>query len=313
MEKTSKIYVAGHTGLVGSAIIRALRKEGYYNLITYPHKNCDLVDPNVVKWIFSTDKPEYVFLAAAKVGGINANETHSGEFIRDNILIQTHVIEAARIFNVKKLLFLGSSCIYPKFAQQPIKESYLLTSSLEPTNMGYTMAKIAGIEMCKLYRKQWGCNFISVMPANLYGEHDNFSFEDSHVFPAMIRKFYEAKINNIGTVQLWGTGYPKREFLYIDDLAEALIFLMNNYNDAMHINVGTGKDVSIRELAKMIGEVVDYKGLIKWDTSMPDGTPRKLLNVSKINKLGWKYKTSLEDGIQKTYKWFVDNYENARK
>lgn len=313
MKKTSKIYVAGHTGLVGSAIIRELKRNGYNNIITRTHKENDLTIPHLAEEIFVAEDPEYVFLAAAKVGGINANKTYPGEFIRDNLLIQTNIIEAARRFGVKKLLFLGSSCIYPKFVEQPIKEEYLMTAPLETTNSGYATAKIAGIEMCNCYRKQWGCNFISVMPTNLYGINDNFSLENSHVLPAMIRKFHDAKANNADSVKLWGTGCVRREFLYVDDLAESLIFLMQNYDQAGHINVGTGIDVSIQELAETIKGIIGYEGFIKWDTTMPDGTPRKLLDVSKINKLGWNHKTSLEDGIEKTYKWFIENYNKIRK
>jgi len=313
MKKTSKIYVAGHTGLVGSAIVRTLQSKGYDNIITYPHNGNDLTVQSAVERIFSVNRPEYVFLAAAKVGGINANMIYPGEFIRDNLLIQTNVMEIARLFEVRKLLFLGSSCIYPKFARQPIKEEYLMTGLLELSNIGYAMAKIAGVTMCNVYRKQWGCNFISVMPCNLYGENDNFSLEDSHVLPAMIRKFHEAKINGIDNVTLWGTGTVKREFLYIDDLAEALVFLMNNYNGASHINVGAGEDVSIKNLAEIIKKIVGYTGEINWDTSMPDGTPRKLLDVSKIGDLGWRNRASFENRIEKTYSWFKKNYETIRK
>lgn len=313
MKKTSKIYVAGHTGLVGSAIVRALKKKGYNNIIEYPHNNNDLMVQSVVERIFNENKPEYVFLAAAKVGGINANMLYPGEFIRDNLLIQINVMEAARLSGVKKLLFLGSSCIYPKFAKQPVKEEYLMTGSLETSNIGYATAKIAGIEMCKSYRKQWGCNFISVMPCNLYGENDNFSFEDSHVLPAMIRKFHEAKVNSVHSVTLWGSGTVKREFLYIDDFADVLIFLMHNYNDPNLINVGAGEDISIKELAEIIKKIVGFTGKINWDTSMPDGTSKKLLDVSKINDLGWCNKASFENRIGKTYNWFKANYETIRK
>lgn len=313
MKKTSTIYVAGHTGLVGSAIVRALKKKGYNNIIEYPHNNNDLMVQSVVERIFNENKPEYVFLAAAKVGGINANMLYPGEFIRDNLLIQINVMEAARLSGVKKLLFLGSSCIYPKFAKQPVKEEYLMTGSLETSNIGYATAKIAGIEMCKSYRKQWGCNFISVMPCNLYGENDNFSFEDSHVLPAMIRKFHEAKVNSVHSVTLWGSGTVKREFLYIDDFADVLIFLMHNYNDPNLINVGAGEDISIKELAEIIKKIVGFTGKINWDTSMPDGTSKKLLDVSKINDLGWCNKASFENRIGKTYNWFKANYETIRK
>lgn len=313
MKKTSKIYVVGHTGLVGSAIVRALKKKGYTHIIRFSHKDNDLTVQSVVEKIFNKNKPEYVFLAAAKVGGINANMLYPGEFIRDNLLIQTNVMEAARLKKVKKLLFLGSSCIYPKFVQQPIKEEYLMAGHLESSNVGYAIAKIAGIEMCKAYRKQWGCNFISVMPCNLYGENDNFSLKDSHVLPAMIRRFHEAKISGVNNVELWGTGTVKREFLYVDDLAEALIFLMNNYNEVNHINVGAGEDISVKELAEIIKKIVRYTGEISWDTSMPDGTPRKLLDVSKIRSLGWCNKASFENRIEETYNWFKENYETIRK
>ena len=313
MEKSSKIYVAGHAGLVGSAIVQALEKEGFCNLIVYPHENNDLTIRSVVDRIFNADNPEYVFLAAAKVGGLGANMTFPGEFIRDNLLIQLNIMEAARLLGVKKLLFLGSSCIYPKECPQPIKEEYLMTSVLEPTNIAYAIAKIAGIEMCKAYRKQWGCNFISVMPSNLYGENDNFNLENSHVLSAMIRKFHDAKIIGTKEVRLWGDGTPKREFLYVDDLATALLFLMNNYNSADHINVGTGDDISIGNLASMIKNIVGYEGEIIWDTSVPNGTPRKLLDISKLNEIGWKHKISLEEGVRKTYSWFVDNYKTIRK
>ncbi len=315
MKKASKIYIAGHTGLVGSAIVRALKERGFYRLVVHEHHDRvnDLTIQSAVDRIFKNDRPEYVFLAAAKVGGLGSNMASPGEFLRDNLLIQTNVIEAARVFGVKKLLFLGSSCIYPRECLQPIKEEYFMTSPLEPTNRAYALAKIAGIGMCEAYRKQWGCNFISVMPTNLYGENDNFNLKDSHVIPGMIRKFHDAKNQNKVEVKLWGDGTPKREFLYVEDLAEALLFLMDNYDEAEHINIGTGRDISISDLASMIKDIVGYKGEIQWDTSAANGTPRKLLDVFKINKVGWWYKTSLEEGVKKTYQWFVDNYENARK
>jgi len=313
MKKTSKIYVAGHTGLVGSSIIRALRRKGYDNIMVAPrNRGWDLTNPSAVHRIFGENQPEYVFLAAAKVGGINANMEYPGEFTRDNLLIQTNVIEAARLSGVTKLMFLGSSCIYPKLSKQPIKEEYLLTGELEPSNIGYAIAKIAGIVMCNNYRKQWGSNFISAMPSNLYGERDNFSYENSHVLAAMLRKFHEAKVNGVGSVEMWGTGNAKREFLYVDDLAEALLFLMNNYDEPQHINVGTGEDVSIKELAEIMREVVGYKGKITWNTDVPDGTPRKLLDTTKINKLGWYPVTHLTEGVEKTYSWFKENYKTIR-
>jgi len=313
MRKTSKIYVAGHNGLVGSAIIRKLKDNGHKNIMTFSHDELDLTDKNATETMFRLYKPSYVFMAAAKVGGIHANNTQSGEFFYQNIMIQTNVIEAARKYGTKKLLFLGSSCIYPKECPQPIKEEYLMTAPLEITNSGYATAKIAGIEMCKSYRRQWGCNFISVMPCNLYGVGDNFSLMNSHVLPALIRKFHEAKLNGIPQVEVWGDGTPKREFLYVDDLAEALIFLMHNYNEPGHINVGAGYDVPISFLVKMIKDIVGYKGEIVWNKSYPNGTMQKLMDSSKIKEMGWEPQTDLEKGIKETYKWFVENYEKIRK
>ncbi|MCC6323940.1 GDP-L-fucose synthase [Candidatus Nomurabacteria bacterium] len=307
MNKDSKIYVAGHNGLVGSAILRELNKNGYNNIITRNHFELDLTSQINVEEFFKIEKPEYVFLAAAKVGGIVANNTYPADFIRDNLIIQTNVIENAYKNGVKKLLFLGSSCIYPKNSTQPIKEEYLLTGELEPTNKAYAVAKIAGIIMCQSYAKQYGANFISVMPTNLYGENDNFDLQNSHVLPAMIRKFDDAIKNNLNEVVLWGTGAPKREFLYVDDLANACVFLMNNYNSPEIINIGTGVDLSILELANMIKEIVGYKGSIIWDSTKPDGTPRKLLDVSKIEVLGWKYTIGLEEGIKRTCGWYKAN------
>ncbi len=312
MRKTSKIYVAGHNGLVGSAIIRKLKDNGHKNIMTFSHDELDLTDKNATETMFRLYKPSYVFMAAAKVGGIHANNTQSGEFFYQNIMIQTNVIEAARKYGTKKLLFLGSSCIYPKECPQPIKEEYLMTAPLEITNSGYATAKIAGIEMCKSYRRQWGCNFISVMPCNLYGVGDNFSLMDSHVLPALIRKFHDAKLNGIPQVEVWGDGTPKREFLYVDDLAEALIFLMHNYNEPGHINVGAGYDVPISFLVKMIKDIVGYKGEIVWNKSYPNGTMQKLMDSSKIKEMGWEPKIDLEQGIKETYKWFVENYNNIR-
>ena len=313
MEKESRIYIAGHNGLVGSAIVQTLHDRGFHNLVLYTHGEADLTVQSEVDELFKVNEPEYVFLASAKVGGLKSNMSSPGEFIRDNLLIQLHVMEAARIYRVKKLLFLGSSCIYPRECFQPIKEEYLMTSSLEPTNSAYALAKIAGIEICKSYRKQWGCNFISAMPPNLYGKYDNFNLKNSHVMAAIIRKFHEAKVNKVEAVELWGDGTPQREFLHVDDLAEALLFLMDNYDEAEHINVGTGEDIPIRLLAPMIKAIVGYEGKILWDVSMPNGTPKKLLDVHRINELGWHHKISLEEGIRKTYEWFVDNYEGIKK
>jgi GDP-L-fucose synthase len=312
MNKDSKIMVLGKNGLVGSAIIRALKIKGFTNILGVARKDYDLLNPSKVNELMTMHRPEYVFDAAAKVGGINANNKQSADFIRDNLLIQNNVIDACHKFEVKKLMFLGSSCIYPKDCPQPIKEEYFLSGELEQTNIGYAIAKIAGLIMCKMYRKQYGCNFISVMPTNLYGQGDNFNLVDSHVLPAMIRKFHEAKISNAPTVEMWGTGTAKREFLFIDDLAEALIFLMDNYNEVEHINIGTGQDVTIKELAETVKKIVGFEGELVWNTSYPDGTMRKQLDVSKINSLGWKSTTSLEAGIKLTYDWFIKNYNTAR-
>ena len=307
MEKNSKIYVAGHRGLVGSAIVRNLQERGFTNIIGKTHKELDLTRQDKVEKFFEAEKPEYVFLAAAKVGGIQANNTTPAEFIYDNLMIETNIINSAYKNKVKKLLFLGSSCIYPKFAEQPIKEEYLLTGELEPTNEAYAIAKITGIELCKFYRRQYGCDFISAMPTNLYGINDNFDLETSHVLPALIRKFHEAKINNAEEVVMWGTGKPLREFMYVDDLADALVHLMLNYSDEIHVNMGTGKDLAIGELAEIVKEVVGFKGKIVNDLSKPDGTPRKLLDVSRLESTGWKYKTELKEGIEKVYKWYLEN------
>lgn len=307
MLKDAKIYVAGSNGMVGSAIVRALRAKGYINLIVKSSKELDLKNQQAVHDFFSQEQPEYVFLAAAKVGGIHANNTYPATFIYDNIMIQSNVIQAAYDFNVKKLLFLGSSCIYPKFAPQPIKEEYLLTGSLEPTNEAYAIAKIAGLKMCQFYKQQYGCNFISAMPTNLFGVNDNFNLENSHVLPALLRKFIEAKQNNKQEVTIWGSGTPMREFLFVDDLAEACLFLMENYNGIETVNIGTGEDVSIKELAETIMKIVGFEGSLIFDASKPDGAPRKLLDVSKINNLGWKHQTNLEEGIQKTLNWIQKN------
>lgn len=307
MDKQSKIYVAGHRGMVGSAIVRNLKDKGYTNVIGKTSKELNLMRQDEVEPFFEAEKPDYVFLAAAKVGGIHANNTYPAEFIYNNLMIESNIIHSAYESGVKKLLFLGSSCIYPKMSPQPIKEEYLLTGSLEPTNEAYAIAKIAGIELCKFYRRQYGCDFISAMPTNLYGINDNFDLETSHVMPALIRKFHEAKINGDKEVVMWGTGKPKREFLYVDDLADACVHLMNKYNDETHVNVGTGEDVEIRELAQIIKEVVGYEGEIVNDLSKPDGTPRKLLDVSLLESTGWNYSTKLKDGITKVYDWYLDS------
>ncbi|KYD33126.1 GDP-L-fucose synthetase [Geobacillus stearothermophilus] len=307
MRKDAKIYVAGHRGLVGSAILRKLQADGYINLVYRTSQELDLRDRNQVDRFFEEEKPEYVFLAAAKVGGIVANNEYPADFIRDNLMIQTNVIDAAYRNGVKKLLFLGSTCIYPKFAPQPLKEEYLLTGELEPTNEPYAIAKIAGIKMCQSYNRQYGTKYISVMPTNLYGPNDNFDLHTSHVLPALIRKFHEAKETNAPYVEVWGTGTPRREFLYSDDLADACVFLMNNYEDNEIINVGVGEDISIKELAEKIKNIVGYQGEIKFDTTKPDGTPRKLVDVSKINALGWKASISLDEGLRKAYQWFLEN------
>lgn len=308
MEKDSKIYVAGHQGLVGSAIMRQLIKEGYSNIIYKSHAELELTDQLRVFDFFKDEKPEYIFLCAAKVGGILANETYPGQFIYINLQIQTSIIHACYKYDVKKLLFLGSSCIYPKFAPQPISEDSLLSGKLEPTNKAYAIAKIAGIIMCQSYNKEYKTNFICAMPTNLYGPNDNYDLNSSHVLPALLRKTHEAKVNDVDTVKIWGTGKPRREFLYIDDLAEGCVFLMNSYNDNEIINIGTGEDISIKELAKCISEVVGYKGKFHFDTTKPDGTPRKLLNVEKINQLGWKAKTDLKTGLKLTYEEFLKRY-----
>ena len=307
MEKNSKIYIAGHRGLVGSAIIRNLKERGFTNIIERTHKELDLRRQEDVERFFEIEKPEYVFLAAAKVGGICANNTYPAEFIYDNLMIESNIIHSSYKTKVKKLLFLGSSCIYPKFAEQPIKEEYLLTGELEETNEAYAIAKITGIELCKFYRRQYGCDFISAMPTNLYGINDNFDLETSHVLPALIRKIHEAKITNKEEVVIWGTGKPLREFMYVDDLADALVHLMLNYSEEIHVNMGTGKDISIGELAEVVKGVIGYKGKIVNDLSKPDGTPRKLLDVSRLEATGWKYKVELKEGIEKTYKWYLEN------
>ena len=304
MNKESKIYIAGHRGLVGSALVRKFQELGYDNLILKTRSELNLLNQQEVADFFAVEKPEYVFLAAAKVGGIGANSTYPADFVYENIMIQTNIIHSAYENKAKKLLFLGSSCIYPKMAEQPIKEESLLTGELEPTNDAYAIAKIAGIKMCQAYNKQYGTNYISVMPTNLYGPNDNFDLEKSHVFPALIRKFHEAKINKEAEVVVWGTGTPIREFLYVDDLAEACIYLMDHYNDDKIVNIGTGVGVTIRELAESIAKVVGYEGKLVFDTSKPDGTPIKINDVSYLNSLGWQAKTDLLSGIEKTYNWY---------
>ncbi len=307
MNKTSRIFVAGHRGLVGAAICRRLESEGYRNLLLRTSQDLDLIRQSDVEAFFDEEKPEYVFLAAAKVGGIVANDTYRADFIYRNLMIEANVIHASWQHGVRKLLFLGSSCIYPKFCPQPMKEEYLLTGKLEPTNEPYAMAKISGIKMCQAYNAQYKTNFISVMPTNLYGPFDNFNLETSHVLPALIRKFHEAKMENHSPVTIWGTGTPRREFLYIDDLADACVFLMEKYDDSEIVNIGVGEDISITELAMLVREVVGHKGNIVYDSSKPDGTPRKLLDVSKLHSLGWKAKTSLRGGIDRTYDWYKQN------
>jgi len=306
MDKRSTIFVAGHNGMVGSAIVRKLKSEGFENLVLRRSRELDLRNQQAVAEFFNAEKPDYVFLAAAKVGGIHANNTYKAEFIYDNLMIQNNVIHNAYKNEVKKLLFLGSSCIYPKMSQQPIKEEYLLTGRLEPTNQPYALAKIAGIEMCNAYRSQYGCDFISAMPTNLYGPNDNYDLNNSHVLPALIRKFHEAKKEGKSEVIMWGTGSPKREFLHVDDLAEASYFLMSNYSGDIAFNVGTGEDISILELAKLIKDIVGFQGEIVNDLSKPDGTPRKLLDVSAINDIGWKFKIDLQEGIASTYKGLME-------
>ncbi|WP_299822978.1 GDP-L-fucose synthase [uncultured Pontibacter sp.] len=301
MHKTDKIFVAGHKGMVGSAIVRFLEKEGYTNIVTRTSQELDLRNQKQVNDFFAEEKPNYVFLAAAKVGGIIANNTYKAEFIYNNLMIQNNVVHAAYVNNVTKLMLLGSSCIYPKFCPQPMKEEYLLTGEIEPTNEPYAIAKIAGIKLCDFYREQYGCNFISVMPTSIYGPNDNYDLQNSHVLPALMRKFVAARNNNDPFVSIWGSGSPKREFLHADDLAEALVFLMHHYNEPGVINIGVGEDISILELAKLVKKVVGYEGEIVTDPSKPDGTPRKLMDVTRLNSMGWKAKTPLEEGIYKTY------------
>lgn len=307
MKKDSKIFIAGHKGLVGSAVVRNLESQGYSNLILKSRQELDLLDAKAVADFFASEKPEYVFLAAAKVGGIHANNTYPADFIFQNLQVQNNVIHNAYLNGVKKLIFLGSSCIYPRECPQPIKEEYLLTGPLEKTNEAYAVAKIAGIKMCQSYNKQYGTKFISVMPTNLYGINDNFDLESSHVLPALLRKFHDAKVSGAKEVVMWGTGSPMREFLYVDDMADACVHLMKTYEDSEIVNIGTGEDVTIKELAILIKEIVGFEGEIINDTTKPDGTPRKLLDVSRLHELGWKHKTSLQDGIKITYDWFLQN------
>ena len=311
MNKNSKIYIAGHRGMVGSAIHRLLESRGFEKIITRTSKELDLRNQHAVHDFFGYEKPDYVFLAAAKVGGIHANNTYRAEFLYDNLMMETNIIHAARIHRVTKLMFLGSSCIYPKMADQPLKEEYLLNGYLEATNEPYAIAKIAGIKLCEAYRAQYGSNFISVMPTNLYGFGDNYDLQNSHVLPALLRKFYEAKENNAPTVEVWGSGTPKREFLFADDLADACVHLMENYDGSDIVNIGTGEDISIRELAETIKSLTGFEGEIVWNTSQPDGTPRKLLDVTRLHSLGWKHSTSLQEGLQKTYKNYIDQLELA--
>jgi GDP-L-fucose synthase len=307
MNKNSKIYIAGHRGMVGSAILRELQKQGYSNIITKTRVELDLLNQQQVREFFAKEKPEFVFLAAAKVGGIEANRTEIADFTYENLQIQNNIIHNSYLNGVKRLIFLGSSCIYPKLSPQPIKEEYLLTGALEPTNYGYAIAKIAGVKMCEAYHDQYGCDFVSLMPTNLYGINDNFDLKTSHVLPALMRKFHEAKVSGQKFVEIWGSGTPKREFLFVDDLAQACVFAMNNEEVKGLVNVGVGEDLTIKELAQIIQKTVGFEGELKFDSSKPDGTMRKCMDVSKINNLGWKATTTLEDGIYKVYKWYLKN------
>eukprot|EP00906_Rhabdomonas_costata_P023507 RCo033816 len=321
MQKTSKVYIAGARGMVGSAIVRCLHKQGYTNVISSDYQDFDLTNAAACDAYFETNKPEFVVLAAAKVGGIVANDTYPADFIRVNLQIQINIIDCCFRHKVKKLLFLGSSCIYPKLAPQPMKEEYILSGKLEPTNDAYALAKIAGIIMCKSYNRQHGTNFIAAMPTNLFGPGDNFNLKDSHVIPAMIRKFHEGKIQNAPSVELWGTGTPRREFVYVEDLAEALVYMLEKFEvtpgareeEKMFMNVGVGSDITIKELALMIKDIVGFKGEIVWNSAMPDGTPRKLLDVHRLTELGWKAKTTLPEALKLSYQWFLDNWKDARK
>jgi len=312
IDKNDKIYVAGHRGLVGSAIVRSLKRQGYNNIIGRTHKELDLKDQAQVREFFEKERPDVVVLAAAKVGGINANNQAPADFAYENMQIQCNVIKDCHDFKVKKLLFLGSSCIYPKMAPQPIPENALLTGLLEPTNEGYAIAKISGLLMCRYFKRQYGDNFISCMPTNLYGPYDNYELQGSHVLPAMIRKFHEAKLKGAPSVELWGTGTPLREFLYVDDMADACVFLLENYDGEEHVNIGTGKEVTIKELAELVKQTVGFEGEIIWNKDMPDGTPRKLCDVSKLNSLGFKAKVDLPEGVKLAYEWFKENVSQAR-
>ncbi|MDE6917858.1 MAG: GDP-L-fucose synthase [Lachnospiraceae bacterium] len=312
MNKADKIYVAGHRGLVGSAIVRNLEARGFTNVIGRTHRELDLTSQQAVRSFFEEQRPDVVVLAAAKVGGINANNTAPADFAYENMQIQCNVIKSCHDYQVKKLLFLGSTCIYPRMAQQPIPEDALLTGALEETNEAYAIAKISGMEMCKFFKRQYGDDFISCMPTNLYGPYDNYDLSGSHVMPAMIRKFHDAKINNAPSVELWGTGTPLREFLYVDDMADACVFLLENYDGEQHVNIGTGKEVTIRELAGIVQRVVGYTGEIVWNKDMPDGTPRKLTDVTKLHNLGWTHKVELEEGVKLAYDWFRANVGEAR-
>ena len=313
LSKGDKIYVAGHRGLVGSAIVRSLKRAGYDNIIGRTHTELDLTDQAMVKAFFEEERPDVVVLAAAKVGGINANQTKPAEFAYENMQIQCNVIKCCHDYKVKKLLFLGSTCIYPKMAPQPIPESALLTGPLETTNEAYAIAKISGLEMCKFFKMQYGDDFISYMPTNLYGPYDNYELSGSHVMPAMIRKFHEAKVNSAPSVELWGTGTPLREFLYSDDMADACVFLLEHYDGLEHVNIGTGKEVTIKQLAELVKKTVGYEGEIVWNSDMPDGTPRKLTDVSKLHSLGFMHKVELEEGVKLAYDWFKENIDIARK
>lgn len=311
MNKFDKIYIAGHRGMVGSAISRNLQKQGYENIITRTSMELDLRTQEAVNEFFEVERPDYVFLAAAKVGGIHANNTYRGEFLYENLMIQNNVIHSAHATKVKKLLFLGSSCIYPKLAPQPLKEEYLLSGPLEYTNEPYAIAKIAGIKLCDAYRHQYGCNFISVMPTNLYGPNDNYDLQNAHVLPTFIRKFHEAKLTGAKEVIIWGTGTPRREFLHADDLADACVYLMQHYNEAGLVNIGTGIDLTITELALMVKEVVGFEGELTYDASKPDGTPRKLLDVSRLTSLGWRYKINLREGLEMVYKDYLSGISST--
>ncbi len=307
MKAENKIYVAGHNGMVGSAIVRRLKELGHNNLVVRSSKELDLRNQNAVNTFFETEKPDYVFLAAAKVGGIQANNIYRAEFLYDNLMIEANIINAAYTHKVEKLLFLGSSCIYPKLAPQPLNEDYLLTGELEPTNEPYAIAKIAGIKLCESYRDQYDANFISAMPTNLYGPNDNYDLQNSHVLPALLRKFHEAKKSNATSVEVWGSGSPKREFLHVDDLAQACVFLMNDYSGTDWLNIGTGEDISIKDLALLIKSIVGFEGELTFDSSKPDGTPRKLMDVSRLHKLGWKHRINLKEGIEKVYADFLQS------